>query len=114
MLHGICECTTGIHDGPHATGAARQAQPYRPAAKRTDPRVMAGKDIGKPVMAIAIIAFHAFRRALEYHRRLAREVCEAPTVVQGFEFEILIAESLADGHQFLAQRPDLVEPTVAS
>src|SRR5713101_6404609 len=63
-------------------------------------------------MAIAIVAFQAFRRVIEHLRCLAYEVCETPAVMQRFKFQILVAKISADRQQFLAPRLGLVVSTI--
>jgi hypothetical protein len=73
---------------------------------------MAGKDVRKLVMAIAIIVLRAFRRVFEELRRLPEEICRAPTVMQGFKLEILVFKFSAERRQLLTQDLNLVEPPV--
>src|SRR3954447_26655774 len=78
-----------------------------------DSGVMAGKDIGKLVMTIAIVALQAFRRAFEHFRRMPHEIYETPAVMQSFKLQIVVAKVSADRHQFLAPGLGLVESAVA-
>ncbi len=63
-------------------------------------------------MAIAIVVLDAFRRVLEHLRRLPKEVCGTPAVMQGFKLQILVANFPADRRQLFTQDLDLVEPPV--
>ena len=73
---------------------------------------MAGEDVRKLVMAIAIIALHAFRRVLDQLRRLPKEVRGAPAVMQSFKPHILVINFPTDRRQLVAQGLDFVEPPV--
>ena len=56
MLQGSGERKTRVQSGPYAPRAALHGQRRSLAAIGAGPRVMAGKDVGKLVMALTIIA----------------------------------------------------------
>src|SRR5580700_3769801 len=63
-------------------------------------------------MTVAIVAFQSFRRTFQYPFRLPHKIYEAPAVMQGFKFQILVAKVSADFRQFLTQHPGLVVSTI--
>ena len=64
-------------------------------------------------MAIAIVLFDALCRAQEHFFGLALEIHQTPAMMQGFEFQIFVADLPADGHQLVASQLGLVEPLIS-
>jgi PP-loop superfamily ATP-utilizing enzyme len=68
-----------------------------------------GEDKGQSVMAVTIVSAHAFRRELDQLGVPADEICISPAMMQRLEFEVFVANLLADIEQLLTTQLRLVE-----
>src|ERR1700746_2377319 len=73
-----------------------------------DPWIVTRVDVRKAVVTIAIVVCDAFCRELQHLWRLTREVREAPTVMQSFISQVVVAELSTNPHQLAAEHLGLV------
>ena len=102
MLQAIRECDGGLEIRLDLRGIARNAQAHRTNAMRADARIVSGEGVREPVVTRGVVASYPLGGIRKHIRGLARKVCKAPVVMEGFKLEVIVTELFADREQFVA------------